>query len=111
VLQVLEVLADHEAPNELLAAKLRFVAAAVARQQRQQFAEWLDGGLFTHLLDILRRLPDMALDDNEAAEVCAAAAAGIGNIIQGAVALHAANQAADIPPGASRFTPQGRQLR
>jgi hypothetical protein len=81
VRQVLDALADPNAPPELLAAKLRFVATAVTRQDNQEFAEWLGDGLFERLLDILRRLPDMALDDADAAEVCAAAAAGISNII------------------------------
>jgi hypothetical protein len=98
VLQVLEVLADPNAPTQLLAAKLRFVAAAVGRQQRQEFAEWLDDGLFTHLLDLLRRLPDMGLDDDEAAEICAAAAAGVSNTIQHATVFSAAEQLQDFVP-------------
>jgi hypothetical protein len=92
VLQVLEVLADPESPTSLLAAKLRFVAATATRQWGEEFAAWLDDGLFKHLLDILRRLPDMGLDENEAAEVCAAAAAGISNIVLGATVFITSEQ-------------------
>jgi hypothetical protein len=100
VLQVLDVLANPNAPTQLLAAKLRFVAAAVTRQKRAEFAEWLDDGVFERLLDILRRLPDLGLSDNEAAEVCAAAAAGISNVIQGAAVFRSTDQlqASVIPP-------------
>jgi hypothetical protein len=95
--QVLDALADPTSPTQLLAAKLRFAAAAVARTQRKEFAEWLDDGLFKILLGVMRRLPDMGLGDLEAAEVCAAAAAGIGNTILASRPANVQLQTSAIP--------------
>jgi hypothetical protein len=69
LLQLLDVLADLNSPAQLLAAKLRFVAAAVTRQTLKELAEWLEDGLFTHLLDSLKRLPDRDLSDNDSDSV------------------------------------------
>jgi hypothetical protein len=89
-LQVLQVLNDPNSPTQLLAANLRVVAASVTIQKLREFVGWLGDGAVANLLDILRRLPDMGLSDNDAAEVCAAAAAGISNIIDGATMITAA---------------------
>jgi hypothetical protein len=77
--QVLLVLSDPHDPE--LSAKLRFAAAAITVEKRHNLATWLQGGLFTHLLAILRALPTLYLSSREAAETCAATAAVLCNII------------------------------
>jgi hypothetical protein len=72
-------LADPSNPD--LAATLRVAAAAITKKKRHQLPLWLEGGLFTRLLDILRGLPAQGLPPNLAAEICAAAATGVCNII------------------------------
>jgi hypothetical protein len=90
--QVLDVLADPSHPQ--LASKLRYVAAAITRQKLGELRDWFADGLLTHLLDILRALPDLGLSDHQAAEVCAAAAAGVSNIIGTSYLLTAPRAAA-----------------
>jgi hypothetical protein len=77
--QVLAVLADPGHPQ--LVAKLRFVAAAITPDKHLELRAWLDGGLLPLLLDILRALPLLGLSDRDAAEACAAAAAGVSNVL------------------------------
>jgi hypothetical protein len=77
--QVLRALADPSHPD--LAATLRAAAAAINKKKRHELRLWLEGGLFTRLLDILRGLPAQGLPPNLAAEVCAAAAACVCNVI------------------------------
>jgi hypothetical protein len=77
--QVLRALADPSSPD--LAAALRAAAAAVSKTKRRDLRLWLEGGLFTHLLGILQALPTLGLSPSLAAELCAAAAAGVCNII------------------------------
>jgi hypothetical protein len=78
-LQALNTLASPSHPD--LATHLRVAAAATSFSKRQGLRLWLEGGLFTHLLDILRALPSLGLSPSLAAEVCAAAAAGVCNVI------------------------------
>jgi hypothetical protein len=78
-LQVLRALADPSHPD--LAATLRAAAAAITKKKRHELRLWLEGGLFSHLLDILRGLPAQGLPPNLAAEACAAAAAAVCNVI------------------------------
>jgi hypothetical protein len=77
--QVLRALADPSHPD--LAANLRAAAAAITRKKRHELRLWLEGGLFTHLLDILRGLPAQGLPPNQAADICAAAAACVCNVV------------------------------
>jgi hypothetical protein len=77
---VLQVLADPGHPD--LPAKLRFAASAITIHKRRDLPLWLQGGLLTHLLDIQRSLPRMGLDPTEAADICAAAAVTLCNIIR-----------------------------
>jgi hypothetical protein len=78
-LQALDVLSDPRHPD--LVAQLRVAAAAISKQNSRKAQAWLEGGLFNHLLDILRALPSLSLGPTDAAEICAGAAAGIGNIL------------------------------
>jgi hypothetical protein len=71
-------LADPSHPD--LAATLRAAAAAITKKKRHDLRLWLEGGLFTQLLDILRGLPAQGLPPNQAAEICAAAAACVCNV-------------------------------
>ena len=88
---VLEVVADPSHPQ--LAAKLRIVAATAHRQNRPDFQAWMNAGVFSRLLGVLRALPTLGLDNFAAAHLCAAAAAAIGNIIQAAQALEGSKPA------------------
>ena len=80
VLQVLKALADPSHPD--LAAHLRTAAASISLKKRHELPIWLEGGLLTRLLDILRALPTLNLSPPLAAEVCSAAAAAVCNILQ-----------------------------
>jgi hypothetical protein len=77
--QVLRTLADPNHPD--LAPILRAAAAAITKKKRHELRLWLEGGLFTRLLDILRGLPAQGLPPNLAAEICAAAAAAVCNVL------------------------------
>jgi hypothetical protein len=78
--QVLQVLADPGHPD--LPAKLRFAASAITAQKHRDLPLWLQGGLLTHLFNILTSLQRMGLDPAEAADICAATAATLCNIIR-----------------------------
>jgi hypothetical protein len=93
---VLQVLADPGHPD--LPAKLRLAASAVTIHKRGDLPLWLQGGLVTHLLNILRALPTIALDPAEAADICAAAAAVLFNVIRVA-------RACGAMPGLQSSTP------
>jgi hypothetical protein len=75
---VLQVLADPAHPD--LPAKLRVAASAITTHKHRDLPRWLQGGLLTHLLNILRAIPTSHLDPSEAADICAAAAAALCNI-------------------------------
>jgi hypothetical protein len=92
-LQVLKALRDPRHPD--LPAQLRMAAAAMTSQRRHGLRLWLEGGLLDALLGIVRTLPN-GLGAREAAEVCAAAAAALGN----AIAL-ASLPGAELPAGES----------
>jgi hypothetical protein len=79
-LQVLKALSNPSHPD--LASKLRFTAAAITERKQRDLRRWLEGGLTTHVLAILRSLPTLNLGPSEAAETCAACAAVLHNILQ-----------------------------
>jgi hypothetical protein len=77
--QALQVLSNPSHPE--LPAKLRLAAAAITASNHNTLRIWLQGGLFTHLLRILRSLPALKLSPADATDVCAATTAVLVNII------------------------------
>jgi hypothetical protein len=80
LLQVLQALSNPRHPD--LALHLRLAATAIrSHEPHSDIRQWLQGGLFTRLLSILRVLPSLGLSPTDAAAVCAGAAAGIANTL------------------------------
>ena len=78
-LQVLQVLADPTHPD--LAAKLRIAASVLNGSNfTQEVPHWVKGGVFSRLLSILRDLP-AGRSPEQAAELCAGAAACLCGVI------------------------------
>jgi hypothetical protein len=78
--QVLHVLSNPTHPD--LQAKLCFASSCITADKRHNLPRWLQRGLFTHLLRILRALPTLHLSPKVAANTCAAAAAALCNVIR-----------------------------
>jgi hypothetical protein len=76
-MQVLEALASPSSP----AAAEHLRAGAQHLVEGGDVARWLDAGLLPKLLAILRALPSPGRSPRQAAEVCAAAAAVISNLL------------------------------
>jgi hypothetical protein len=83
--QVLQVLSNPSHPD--LPAKLHLAAAAITASNHNDLLLWLQGGLATHLLHILRSLPSLHLAPAEAACTCAATAAALCNVVHAAKSL------------------------
>jgi hypothetical protein len=76
---VLQVLSDPGHPD--LPAKLRFAASSLTARNCCDLPRWIQGGLLTHLLNILRALQTINLGSAEAADICAAAAVTLCNML------------------------------
>jgi hypothetical protein len=97
-LQVLLALSNPGHPG--LTTQLRVAAAAITARKHKDLGRWLEGGLITHVLAILRSLATLNLHPAEACDTCAACAAVICNILR---LLHTSRCQVHVPPG---FTPE-----
>jgi hypothetical protein len=78
--QVLQALSNPTYPR--LEAMLRLTTITIsAKQHCGDLSLWLEGGIFTHLLNIMRALPTLGLDPDLATYACTSAAAILCNII------------------------------